>query len=88
MCFSGSYSLFACGATVSSIENCVYFTKSRMTTCHLAYAAGPQYYSQPGDSGGPVLYQSAGAFYAAGTIVGNQGDISSAGFLGSSQIRV
>ena len=34
-----------------------------------------------GDSGGPVLYQSAGTFYAAGTIVGNQGDISSAWFL-------
>lgn len=81
VCFSGSFSLFACGATVGSIENCVYFGDLQKTTCHLAFASGPQYYSQPGDSGGPVLYQSAGAFYAAGTIVGNQSDISSAWFL-------
>ena len=81
MCFSGSFSLFSCCASVGSIENCVYFTAEQKTMCHLAFAGGGQNIIQPGDSGGPVMFQNAGVFYASGTIIVFGSDYRSGWFL-------
>jgi streptogrisin D len=76
LCWSGSVSQFVCGTNVSSVDDCTYFPDQGLTHCGLtkAYNSNGTPISQPGDSGGPVIYNlGSGNAYAAGTIVGSYG---------------
>jgi hypothetical protein len=80
LCFSGSVSQFVCGTNVTSVDDCVYFPDQGLTHCGLTEAnnSNGTAISQPGDSGGPVIYNlGSGNAYAAGTIVGYLGGFSS-----------
>jgi hypothetical protein len=73
VCTDGSFTLFACGATVTMTNACVNETDGSGTTyyvCGQDIADAPNEVVQHGDSGGPVLVQTSSGMQLAGTISG------------------
>lgn len=83
LCYSGSVSLWVCTNRVDVTNQCAYFSDTGKTTCHLTRTLQQSGLSasQPGDSGGPVVYSaSSSTAYAAGIIVGRNGSSDRAWF--------
>jgi hypothetical protein len=73
VCTDGSFTLYACGGTVTLVNACVNEVDNSGTTyyvCGQDIADAPNQIVQHGDSGGPVLVQTSGGVQLAGVISG------------------
>jgi len=70
VCTDGSFTGYACGATVTSTNVCANISDNGtiVTVCGLDVADAPTKVVQSGDSGGPVVIQATGGVQLAGTI--------------------
>jgi len=70
VCTDGSFTGYACGATVQATNVCANVSDNGaiVTVCGLDVASAPRKVVQSGDSGGPVVVQASGGVQLAGTI--------------------
>lgn len=70
VCTDGSFTGYACGATVTSTNVCANISDNGtiVTVCGLDVASAPRKIVQSGDSGGPVVTPVSGGVQLAGTI--------------------
>lgn len=70
VCTDGSFTGYACGATVQATNVCANISDNGaiVTVCGLDVASAPRRIVQSGDSGGPVVVPASGGVQLAGTI--------------------